>query len=130
MFDFTRWQQLWKRLGSRVKLTVQFEQLQAAYSEPHRFYHNAVHILDCLQQFDSVRHLATRADEVELAIWYHDIVYNPRASDNEERSAAWAKRDLENANINSEKVGRIVDLIMATKHDSEPATTDAELMVD
>lgn len=57
------------------------------YSEPHRHYHNFHHIADSLAEFDRARHLAREPLAVELAIWFHDTVYDTRAGNNEEQSA-------------------------------------------
>lgn len=60
-------------------------------SESHRHYHNCLHIAGCPHEFDQVRKLAADALAVELAIWFHDAVYDPLAADNEECSAELAK---------------------------------------
>ncbi len=64
-----------------------YRELASLYSQPHRYYHNLHHIAECLAEFDSVRHLASQPVAVELAIWFHDAIYDTRAQDNEERSA-------------------------------------------
>jgi hypothetical protein len=64
-----------------------YDALVAAYSERQRHYHTAEHIDHRLRELDSVPGLANDAAEVELALWFHDAVYNPYASANEERSA-------------------------------------------
>lgn len=68
--------------------------LAAAYSEPHRAYHNLTHIAELLGWFDRVADdigwLAP--GEVYAAILFHDAIYVPGAKDNEARSAEWALR--------------------------------------
>ncbi len=54
------------------------------YDEPHRFYHNWTHIEYMLEMAKSVNQLT---DALLLAIVFHDIVYDPKATDNEEKSA-------------------------------------------
>jgi predicted metal-dependent HD superfamily phosphohydrolase len=106
------------------------QHLEHAYAQPHRVYHTLAHIRSCLAQFDSGRHLAEEPGEVELAIWFHDVVYDPRAGDNESRSADDAARILGQAGITHQAMTRIRGLILATRHDSEPAALDSRLMVD
>jgi predicted metal-dependent HD superfamily phosphohydrolase len=100
--------------------------LSSAYGDPARAYHNLNHIRDCLLRLDEHAHLAVDLPAVELAIWFHDIVYDPRAADNEERSAAVAAEFLAAAPLGA----LVADLIRDTKHDSPPRTRDAELLCD
>ena len=84
------------------------------------------HIGDCLLRFDEHAHLAEDRVAVELAIWFHDMVYDTRAADNEERSAVMAAEFL-----SATPLGTVVaDLIRATKHDTPPPTRDAGLLCD
>lgn len=104
--------------------------LIAAYAEPQRHYHTARHLDDCLAKLDESSHLAEDAGEVELALWFHDAVYNPLKTGNELASAEWATRFLREAGAEPGRIERVHALIMATQH-SVPATTDdAKLLVD
>src|SRR5258705_10576692 len=87
-----RWLALCKMAGTAEAPAGWYERLTTAYAEPHRHYHNQQHIAECLAEFDQARHLAAQPAAVELALWFHDAVYNPRARDNEEQSAALLKR--------------------------------------
>jgi len=106
------------------------EDLVAAYGEPHRRYHTLQHLDECLEHLDNMRGLAERPDEIELALWFHDAVYDVRRHDNEERSADWACERLSAAGAFSDVVNRVRSLILATDHRSPPQGRDAEIMVD
>lgn len=54
------------------------------YDEPYRFYHNWNHVIDLLTEAQKYNILS---DELFLAIVFHDIIYDPKANDNEEKSA-------------------------------------------
>jgi predicted metal-dependent HD superfamily phosphohydrolase len=128
--DQTRWTALWTRLGAAGAGTGTFDLLAAAYREPARAYHTAAHINDCLRELDHHRELAARPDEVEAAIWFHDAVYVPGASDNEARSAKLAIAELTSAGILSAVAHRIGELILATRHSEVPSVPDAQLLCD
>lgn len=86
-----------------------------AYGEPQRFYHTAQHISECLELLDWL--LETQLMEpqplLEMALWYHDVVYQPQASDNERRSADQAMGFLQSCG----QIDAVIDsLIMATCH--------------
>ena len=130
MTDQSRWRRLWHRLKGQSSPDQIFEQLQAHYTELHRAYHNLDHIADCLAQFDQARHLAQQSDELELALWLHDIIYDTHASDNEEKSAVWAVETMATAQIAVESIKRVESLILATKHPAIPAEPEAQLLVD
>jgi len=100
--------------------------LADAYCDPSRAYHNMDHIGDCLLRFDEHAHFAEDRVAIEFAIWFHDIVYDTRAADNEECSAVIAAEFL-----SATPLGTVVaDLIRATKHDAPPLTPDASLLCD
>ncbi|KQS54200.1 hypothetical protein ASG17_11125 [Brevundimonas sp. Leaf363] len=62
--------------------------LRRRYAEPQRAYHTWAHIAALLGWFDQRADGLRDADAVFLAILFHDAVYDPRAKDNEARSAA------------------------------------------
>lgn len=99
------------------------------YSEPQRSYHTLEHIDHCLHQLDRARHLAEDPDGIELALWFHDAVFDPDADDNEARSAQLFD-SLLGPHLPRERAVRIHRLIRDTEHPSEPDDNDARLMVD
>jgi predicted metal-dependent HD superfamily phosphohydrolase len=128
--DHTRWVTLWHRLGAHGSGRSVFAHLASAYTEPGRTYHNTVHIQDCLTQLDLSREFAQRPDEVEAAVWFHDAVYQPGASDNEDRSARLAEISLVACAVPLESARRVGDLILATRHLTVPQDPDAQLLCD
>ncbi len=125
-----RWHWLWNRLACGGDPDAIFSRLAALYGESHRAYHNLDHIAACLDEFDPVRSLATNAEAVEFSIWFHDAIYDPRAHDNEERSAALAVTIAREANLPALFITAVTEFVLATKHKSIPTTSDARLVVD
>jgi predicted metal-dependent HD superfamily phosphohydrolase len=117
------------RLGIGQNLDT-FEKLRAAYAEGHRRYHTSEHINQCFAALDGVRHLVRQPDEVELALWFHDAVYVTRSKNNESTSAMWATAFLEANAVDPERVQRIHNLIMATRHDAFAQDPDTSLLID
>ena len=106
-----------------------FSQLAAVYGDSTRFYHTDKHVSECLKQFVVYREQAKHPAEIEVAIWFHDAIYDTTKSDNEEQSADWAKRYLIDASASPDSIVRIVEMIVATKtHQSQ--TADSALLVD
>lgn len=97
------------------------------YAQPHRAYHNADHVRAVLHALAS-RGLLTRA--LTLAVWGHDLVYDPRAEGNEERSAEVFGAWLREQGASPELVAEVRALILATRHTTPPATRDEALLVD
>jgi predicted metal-dependent HD superfamily phosphohydrolase len=128
--DRSRWTGLWNRLGAQGDGLSIFSGLEAAYADPARAYHTADHIRDCLAQFDLSPETAQRPDEVEAAIWFHDAVYLPGSSDNEDQSARLAQTALTDAGAPEEVAHRIAGLVLATKHLAIPTERDAALLCD
>ena len=125
------WRRLWGELGAHTIDGGLFNQLVAAYSGKHRHYHTLQHLRECLANLDAAASLALRPAEVELALWFHDAVYDPQRGDNEEESAAWARRAVIAAGCGEDTAERVPALVLATKHhDTSSADGDTKLLVD
>jgi len=85
---------------------------------------------ECLSLLAPASHLAARPAEVEAALWFHDAIYELRASDNEERSAQLAQSVLHSGGVSREVVSRVAALVLATKHHAVSSQPDAQLLVD
>lgn len=108
-----------------------FSQLVAAYSEPQRHYHNLSHLYSFLCELQDIRELINEPETLELAAWFHDVVYNPRSSENEFRSAEVAVNSLHELGLCDKRIARVSELICMTKtHQSPPADTDAAFFLD
>lgn len=124
-----RWQTLMDQLAGKLCLAT-YRQLVRAYAEPHRYYHTADHIEACLHHFDGVKTLAQSPVEVEIAIWFHDAVYQTQSHQNEQKSADWAARFLHQAGVAQDRCHRVHHLIMTThKHEAQD-DQDPALMID
>jgi predicted metal-dependent HD superfamily phosphohydrolase len=88
------------------------------------------HVRDCLTHLDAVRYLSERPAELELAIWFHDAIYDTHCSDNEERSAQWAHQHAFEQGLSADVAARVRDLILATKHDTLFSDSEAALLMD
>jgi predicted metal-dependent HD superfamily phosphohydrolase len=128
--SFEAWSALWRRLGARSDPGPLHQEIRRAYSDPHRHYHTIEHIGHALALFDGARASVRDADAAELALWLHDFVYDPRATDNEARSAAYAARILDEGGVPSRVAERVTALITATRHATPPEDPDAQYVVD
>lgn len=128
MFE-RHWTATWQRLGLAGDDAWR-DRLLASYAEPTRHYHTLRHLAECLALCDDVAHLAERPGEVAIALWFHDAIYLPLATDNEARSAAWAGAALAAAGAEPDVVARVAALVMATARHDAPDDVDTALVID
>jgi predicted metal-dependent HD superfamily phosphohydrolase len=103
--------------------------LVARYAEPHRRYHDWAHVLACLEARHEIEGAALPA--VDLALLFHDAIYEPLAHDNEARSAALLEEEARRAWLHEELIQRARGLVLATKHaGGEPDSEEACIVVD
>ncbi len=129
-----RWHQLWTRLGRAPSDDRVLAELLARYAAPSRAYHTLQHLAECLAHFDTARPLAQLPDEVEVALWFHDAIYETQPRDpghnNEEASAQWAQQALVARGIALDSAQRVAALIRLTKHGADPVIGDGALLLD
>jgi predicted metal-dependent HD superfamily phosphohydrolase len=105
-----------------------FEEVCKSYGEPGRFYHTLDHIQHMLDCVDNIGSRARNLNAVSLATWLHDVIYDSRASDNEERSADYTRRLCEELSIpDSDQVAL---LILKTKTHEAGDDPDAQVLLD
>lgn len=129
MFELS-WRRCWQLIGAEGTGVELMRQLLEAYREPQRKYHTEQHLKECLLLFGECSGRAIEPGEIEIALWFHDAVYNAKASDNEVRSAEWAANALNDANVPPERILRVQAHILATKHSALPQGADQQLLVD
>lgn len=125
-----KWHKFWQRLGVGGSPEPHFAILEMRYAEPHRAYHNLMHVMDCLREFESAQNLARDPATVEMALWYHDAIYDPRAKDNEERSAELAVDVGKDIGLPDSFRETVKTLILATKKHDASNNYDAAIMID
>jgi predicted metal-dependent HD superfamily phosphohydrolase len=106
-------------------------ELLERWAEPQRRYHTLDHLSDVLARTTELTAYAHDPDTVALAAWFHDAVYRPDRSENEERSADLARRALPEAGVGPDRTAAVVRLVRLTvSHDPEPGDSDGEVLCD
>lgn len=126
-----RWLHLAAEVGIAQQAVAVWLQLAAAYSADGRFYHNLHHIQYVLDIADHLQNTAANFTAVQLAIWFHDVVYDPRRSDNEAQSADFARQTLQPLGVPDALLALVSDLILVTQtHETAVTNPDACIMLD
>lgn len=126
-------------------LVTAFSTLVVRYEETGRAYHNLTHLKDVFDKLDWAQRALQKSGEVsdldesekrrlfdtiEWALWYHDAVYDPKAKNNEERSAQLFLDHAEKFGLPPEMTKAVVNLIMATAHHKDARTLAERIMTD
>lgn len=128
--SITSWNRSWLDLCSAVPPSSVYELMIQHYTEPQRYYHTLQHLKECLELLSSVQLLKQVAAEIEIALWFHDVIYEPRRRDNEVQSAKLATNVMESLGLETDVSSNIQQLILATRHDVTPQGLAAQILVD
>ena len=124
------WKRCWTSIGASGDGLDLMQRLISAYEEPQRKYHTIQHLSECLVLLEGNLDLGVEPAEVEISLWFHDAIYNVKASDNEAQSADWAQQELRQAGVAPERSDRVKEHILATRHSALPQGQDQMLVVD
>ncbi len=138
----------WVALCRRLGATATSDAAEAAgvellerWSEPHRRYHSRSHLASVLGALDALFEASGEGtpgahDLARAAAWYHDAVYDPARSDNEEQSAEFAERQLASLGVDPTLRAEVTRLVRLTRdhkpgHDDEAGSLlcDADLSI-
>jgi predicted metal-dependent HD superfamily phosphohydrolase len=127
LVGFEAWAQL---AGDSPTSRTEWAAVVAAWSQPHRRYHDLAHLAAVLGLVGELAGAAADPDAVRLAAWYHDVVYDPRRPDNEEVSAERARAGLRGL-VPEERVEEVARLVRLTAgHDPAPDDANGAVLCD
>lgn len=119
-----------RRAGPRLKEHLHYllTNLLHFYTRPERAYHNLDHLVSCLSE---LAHAPMQENlDLILALWFHDVIYDPQRQDNEERSADMAELHLSDLKCPPAHIATVRRLILATRHAAPPADEIEQAIVD
>jgi predicted metal-dependent HD superfamily phosphohydrolase len=110
------WSDLLLKLNADLQYSEKiFQAVINAYCNPARHYHNLEHIQQILQAIEEVKYLSNCPNIISLSAWFHDYVYCPERQDNEEKSAEYAKINLNKLKISNQIIEAVKQIIISTK---------------
>jgi predicted metal-dependent HD superfamily phosphohydrolase len=125
-----RWQALAADFGlDRAKSQAVVEDLLAQYSQSQRHYHGVAHIVSMLEGFDAVKADFEQPLAAALAIFFHDVIYDPSRHDNEEQSAK-KMQDLLGGLVDRTRLEIAGRSIEATRQHVLTPSHDTNLLLD
>ncbi len=128
----TKWVNLFRPFpGNPTLIEEIFTQLVTAYSHQERYYHNLLHIQQVLNIINTLEPWADNLPAIQMAAWFHDVVYDTKSPNNEERSAEYAASALSKLGIPITIINKVVKMILNTKnHQSSPEDIDSHILLD
>lgn len=123
--------ELASRYTSDKKLVADlWHEIEISYTSARRYYHNFDHLGHLVNELTTVRTLVSDWDTVLWSVFYHDVVYNTLNQNNEEKSAALAKKRLSSIHYPSSKITLCAAQILATKSHTVSDDPDTNLFTD
>ncbi len=115
----------------QIAIENAFDDVVAAYSSFDRHYHTLEHIHQVLNAIATLQSYTKNLLSVQLAAWFHDIVYNTQAQNNEEKSAEYAEQLLTSLGIPLKQIAAVKSLILNTKHHQAARDDfDSQVLID
>ena len=96
-----------------VILKALWQDIAVRYNESQRVYHSLQHIQQLFGQFEQIKQHLNEPHIIALALFYHDVIYEPTCVNNELKSAEYAVEAL-SSYLTAEQCQYIYALIMMT----------------
>jgi len=107
-----------------------WNEIATHYSSSKRHYHTLHHLENLLQQLLPVKQEIKQWPTLLFSVFYHDVIYNPLKTENEEKSAAFAANRLELIGVSQPVINNCVNQIMATKKHATSDDSDTNYLID
>ena len=114
-------------IANKFGFDLTLDEIAARYSEDHRFWHTLKHLYDMLDGIEDIfldKKINTKEYEILImSAIFHDIIYDTKRTDNEEKSVDYMMSKLIKKNLSwsqNEDIKKITTIILNTKtHDSK-----------
>jgi len=128
---YTYWQQVLQPYTTQALIRSGFLALIDDYSGSGRHYHNVSHLSALIQLQQEYIAAISDNESLLLAIFFHDVIYDVKKSDNEELSAQAAINYLQQTSYPTGKIEKVADFIRATKtHVNTNSDSDLDHFLD
>lgn len=104
--------------------------IEKKYSANNRHYHNLTHLQNLISELELVKSKIESWNTILFSVFYHDIIYNPVKSDNEENSALFASKTLKTLSVSEEIIESCLEQILATKSHKTSLNQDTNFFTD
>jgi predicted metal-dependent HD superfamily phosphohydrolase len=115
---------LWREVTGQEGDDI-YTEISKRYSEPQRHYHTLAHVSVCLGELEQLSLPRDLHVRIALAIWFHDVIYDPLARDNEGKSAEFFEEKACKAGMPPAIIREVSCMIEATKRHEAPPEIDA-----
>lgn len=121
------WYELTSRYTGNTELMDElWTEIEKNYSEKKRYYHNLTHVEYMTEKAIHYRDRLTDLDTVLFSLFYHDIIYNPKRQNNEQKSAEFAQNRLTRLGLPGDQIARCHHQIIATAHQTATDHNDPD----
>jgi predicted metal-dependent HD superfamily phosphohydrolase len=107
-----------------------WNEIELNYSHKKRHYHTLEHLENLLQQVLEVKTDIQEWNSILFSLFYHDIIYNPLKTTNEERSAEFTAYRMQSINVPQNTIDNSLSQIMATKKHLFSLDSDTNYFTD
>jgi predicted metal-dependent HD superfamily phosphohydrolase len=107
-----------------------WHEIEKKYTDSNRSYHNLSHLTDFLNELIEAKGEIQDWDTILFSMFYHDIIYDPLAQDNEEESAALATARLADIFYSPDRISKCQAEILATKKHAAGMEKDIDIFTD
>lgn len=112
-----------------AKVNALWQDIAVRYNETQRAYHTLSHLQQLFAQFEQIKHELNEPHIIALALYYHDVIYEPTRADNELKSAEYAVEALRHY-LSAEQCAHIYALIMMTASHQLDRLSDPDKISD
>jgi predicted metal-dependent HD superfamily phosphohydrolase len=104
--------------------------IEENHSKKGRHYHTLDHLKNLLLQLLPLKNDLKNWNTVLFSLFYHDIVYNPLSSNNEEESALFAEKCMKHLSVPIKDIELCKNQILATKSHAFSTDMDTNYFTD